>query len=201
MLPIKIDNKQGLITWNFEAVKADLETQLKKYDDVVIDFEDITEYTNTRANLNKVSKVIDDERKRIKKEYSLPLVAFEKEIKELVSMVDVVSKKIDKQLKEYEEERKEEKRAVILEFIENLDSKHDITPYFDERWLNKTYTREAWEADIQAILYRLDNRKFFIVATQVLVSEEQQELLSKHLENETISIYEYEVLEWEQFNV
>lgn len=201
MLPIKIDNKQGLITWNFEAVKADLETQLKKYDDVVIDFEDITEYTNTRANLNKVSKVIDDERKRIKKEYSLPLVAFEKEIKELVSMVDVVSKKIDKQLKEYEEERKEEKRAVILEFIENLDSKHDITPYFDERWLNKTYTREAWEADIQAILYKLDNRKYFVVTTQVLVSEEQQELLSKHLENETISIYEYEVLEWEQFNV
>ena len=192
MLPIKIDNKQGLITWNFEAVKADLETQLKKYDDVVIDFEDITEYTNTRANLNKVSKVIDDERKRIKKEYSLPLVAFEKEIKELVSMVDVVSKKIDKQLKEYEEERKEEKRAVILEFIESLESKHDITPYFDERWLNKTYTREAWESDIQAILYRLDNRKFFVVTTQVLVSEEQLERLESYLKSDTLEITEYE---------
>lgn len=192
MLPIKIDNKQGLITWNFEAVKADLEKQLKKYDDVVIDFEDITEYTNTRANLNKVSKVIDDERKRIKKEYSLPLVAFEKEIKELVSMVDVVSKKIDKQLKEYEEERKEEKRAVILEFIESLESKHDITPYFDERWLNKTYTREAWESDIQAILYRLDNRKFFIVTTQVLVSEEQLERLESYLKSDTLEITEYE---------
>lgn len=192
MLPIKIDNKQGLITWNFEAVKADLEKQLKKYDDVVIDFEDITEYTNTRANLNKVSKVIDDERKRIKKEYSLPLVAFEKEIKELVSMVDVVSKKIDKQLKEYEEERKEEKRAVILEFIESLESKHDITPYFDERWLNKTYTREAWESDIQAILYRLDNRKFFVVTTQVLVSEEQLERLESYLKSDTLEITEYE---------
>ena len=195
MLPIKIDNKQGLITWNFEAVKADLETQLKKYDDVVIDFEDITEYTNTRANLNKVSKVIDDERKRIKKEYSLPLVAFEKEIKELVSMVDVVSKKIDKQLKEYEEERKEEKRAVILEFIENLDSKHDITPYFDERWLNKTYTREAWEADIQAILYRLDNRKYFVVTTQVIVSEEQLARLESYLRSDTIDILKYEAKE------
>lgn len=192
MLPIKIDNKQGLITWNFEAVKADLEKQLKKYDDVVIDFEDITEYTNTRANLNKVSKVIDDERKRIKKEYSTPLVAFEKEIKELVSMVDVVSKKIDKQLKEYEEERKEEKRAVILEFIESLENKHDLTPYFDERWLNKTYTREAWEADIQAILYRLDNRKFFVVTTQVLVSEEQLERLESYLKSDTLEITEYE---------
>ena len=180
MLPVKVDSKQGLITWNFAEIKKDLEQRLEKYDNVVIDFDDIDEYTRTRANLNKVSKVFDDERKRIKKVYSEPLVAFEKEIKELVGMVKDVSDKIDLQLKDYEEERKQEKKAIILQYVDALNVEHntdvDVEKHFNDRWLNKTYTQEQWQSDIQAIFFNLTLPK--IVGKFVIEIECTQEQLS-----------------------
>lgn len=153
LLPVRIDSKQGLIKWNFEELKKELSTQLKKFDNLVVVEEELYEYESVRAKLNKVKKLIDDERKRVKKEYSEPLSAFEKEVKELVGMVENVNSKIDVQLKEFEEIRKVDKQNLIYEFAEEFADEAEMRYVnfdllFDSRWLNKTYSEKQWKDDI-----------------------------------------------------
>lgn len=153
LLPVKVDSKQGLIQWNFEELKKTLTSQLKKFDGLVVVEEDIAEYEAIRAKLNKVKKLIDDERKKVKKEYSEPLSKFEGEVKELTGMVDTVNSKLDVQLKSFEETRKEEKLDRIHDFIEEAKIAFGIDIDFevaiDYKWLNKGYTDKKWQKEVE----------------------------------------------------
>ena len=141
---IILENKAGTIRFNKKEIMEDLKKQLKQYDNLVMkDESEVGEFKSIRANLNKVAKTIDDRRKEIKKEYSAPLVAFEKDIKECISLIDDVNSKIDAQVKEYEERKREEKEQLIEKFWEDMnlpEVKLDLV--FNQRWLNTTFSEK-----------------------------------------------------------
>lgn len=141
---IILENKVGTIKFNKKEIMEDLKKQLQQYDNLIMkDESEVGEFKSIRANLNKVSKTIDDRRKEIKKEYSAPLVTFEKDIKECISLIDEVNSKIDAQVKEYEEKQKEEKKELIEKLWEEINLPEiKLNLVFNQRWLNTTFSEK-----------------------------------------------------------
>jgi len=148
-----VERKAGLIKFDKEKMLRDLEENLAEFRNIKLENEeDLTEFKLKRAGLNKVKKVIDDERKRIKKEYSQPLKEFEEDVKELTHKIDEVNENIGSQIKEVEDKLKQEK----LEFIESQAQEHNFNDiefdvFFDERWLNKTFSNSKIEVELTKI--------------------------------------------------
>lgn len=139
MLPVKINQKEGIIEFNFEELKKELEVSLQKYQNLVVTQEDLKSFEKTRADLNKVSKMINDEKIRVKKLYSEPLLKFEGQVKELIAMITNVNSQIDLQIKEFEDSFKVEKLAKIKDFHETvLKNRFKFDLLFDPKWLNKS---------------------------------------------------------------
>ena len=82
--------------------------------------------------MNKLSKKVDDERKRLTKE-------LKKEIDDIVNIIDGVSLQYDIEAKNWEEKLKElRKEEIELYFITQLKTAVKLEDIFEERWLNAT---------------------------------------------------------------
>ena len=116
-----------------------------------MDENEVGEYKTIRANIRKVSNAIDEERKRIKKEYSAPLEAFEKDVKELTSMIDDVVNNLDVQIKSFDTKKREEKRIKIIQMINELELTQYETLIFNEKWLNTTTSEKSILEELNTI--------------------------------------------------
>lgn len=146
------------VEWNYAEVKAWVENGLKKYENVVYTGDTMTQAKKDRAELNKLSKAISDERLRMKRKYLEPYEEFEMQCKELTGMIDRQSAEIDRQVKEFENEQKEQKlndiKAIYEECVGDLK---DLIPYesiHDKKWLNKTVTLPKIKDAIETIISR-----------------------------------------------
>ena len=146
------------IKFNFEELKGKLTESLEKYQDLVVTEDNLSDSTKTKTELNKLKTSIEDERKRIKKEWNAPYVEFENKIKELVGLVDQPIQCLDTQIKSFENERKENKRKEIQEFFDenNTNELIKFDMFFDEKWLNKGEKIEKVKESILAILERMN---------------------------------------------
>ncbi len=126
------------IDFNYEQLKAGLALSLAHYDGLVVTDDDIKGAKEDRAKLNKLREALETQRKEVKKEIMAPYTSFEAKVKELVAMVDKPIAAIDTQLKVYEDRRREEKKAAVLEiYDETVGDLRDILP-FEKVW------REEW---------------------------------------------------------
>lgn len=146
------------IKFNFEELKGKLTESLEKYQGLVVTEDNLSDSTKTRTELNKLKTSIEDERKRIKKEWNEPYVAFETQIKELVGLVDKPIQCLDTQIKAFEEERKEAKRKEIQEFFDenNTNELIKLDMFFDDKWLNKSEKIEKIKETILATIGRIE---------------------------------------------
>lgn len=157
-MELKVNEIQALepIKFNYEELKSNLTANLEKYKDLVYTEENIKEAKNDRALLNKVTKAINDEKKRIKSIVLAPYIDFESKCKELMEMVEVIAVGIDTQIKDFEQKQKNEKTQEILTLwinnAEEFQELIDIDTIFNEQWLNKTYGMSKVEADIKHII-------------------------------------------------
>lgn len=158
MLEVKTQHEIGLIKFNYEEIKSNLEVELKKYD-VVITEDSIKEGKELKATLNKVKKQVDDERKRIKNEYCKPLTKFENQVKDLCSMLDAGYKKLDDQIKNFEEAKKEERKQEIEKEYSSFDISK-LVPFekiFNPKWLNTNCSKKACTEELLAKVNRIKN--------------------------------------------
>ena len=137
----------GRIQTNFEQVKAQLADQVSPYENVVFTEETKADAKKTVADLRKLKKSIDDERKEVKKQWMAPYEKFESEVKDLLSMVDRPINFINGQVEEFEkkrlEERKAEIEAIYEEEIGDLREFLSIYRIMDEKWNNAGTTVKA----------------------------------------------------------
>ena len=108
------------IQWNKEELKAWVAEKVKDYRGLVFTEATIPDAKKDRADLNKLKKAFEDERKRIKKLCLEPYEEFERQEKELIAMIDEPLQLIDCQIKEVEEKRKEEKRLRIKDLFSTI---------------------------------------------------------------------------------
>lgn len=155
------------IKFNFEELKGKLTESLEKYQGLVVTEDNLDDSTKTRAELNNLKKSIEDERKRIKKEWNEPYVAFENQIKELVGLVDKPIQCLDTQIKTFENTRKENKREEIQKFFDenNTNELIKLDIIFDEKWLNKGEKIEKIKETILSTLEAI-NKNLNVIKSQ-----------------------------------
>lgn len=162
MLELKIFSPQenGFvpeIKWNNEELKAAIAEKMKEYKGLVFTEETISEGKKDRANLNKLRGAIDDERKRVKKLCMEPCNRFEKEVKEVLVLVDEQISAIDVQIKEVEQIKREEKRKAVQELFESIGFQKFVTleMIWDEKWLNASVALSKVENQMKETMYRI----------------------------------------------
>ena len=129
--------------------------ELKKYNYVVTE-NNYKDAKKDRADLNKLVKQVSDARKSFEnkafdkwKADKTKIMDFEKEVKGY-------SDELAKGMEVFDEKEREEKRQQIYEAWEHLLEErnsdfYDLTPKFNEKWLNKTTSAKSIEDDLKAI--------------------------------------------------
>lgn len=131
------------IKWNKEELEATVRQKIAAYENVVYTEDNIKQAKSDRAELNKLTKAIEDRRKMVKKIINEPYEKFEAELKEILALIQEPVGIIDKQVKAFEEQQKEDKKkqieAAYQEVIGDLSEVLPFEKVFDPRYLNQTY--------------------------------------------------------------
>ncbi len=139
------------ITFNFEELKAELSERVTYYKTVEYTEDQVAEGKKDKASLNHLKTAIEDRRKEIKKECLKPYEEFEAQVKQIVAIIDEPIKLIDKQLKDFEEKKKEEKREAIKELFKTMGAPSFVTleKIWNEKWLNVSFRESAIKKEIE----------------------------------------------------
>ena len=160
-MDLKVEEYQlpAEIQFNFEEIKLEISEKLKKFENLVYTDDQVKDAKSDRASLNKLKKALQDEKTRRKKEYLKPFEDFENKINEIIKLIDAPVSLIDKQVKEFEEKKKADKRIEIGSFWETTEHPDWITlaRIFDERWLNATYSMRQIKDDINGWINRINS--------------------------------------------
>lgn len=148
------------IEFNFDELKAELETRLEKYEGLAYTDETIQDAKKDRATLNNFTKALSAKRIEIKKRCLAPYDAFEAKIKELTAMVDEPVKAIDKQVKGYEERKRTEKAKAIQAYWDaqesNVKTLVSLDRIFNPKWNNVGYALTKIEDEITAFFEKVE---------------------------------------------
>lgn len=148
------------IEWNFEDLKTEITEKAGEYVNLVYTDDQIKEAKKDRATLNKFKTALNDKKKEVKKQVMDPYTTFEAQIKELISIVDKAVDNIDQQVKDYEQNLREEKRKKIEEIyqksIGDLDRTVPLEKIFKDSWLNVTTTLKSIREEITEVHDRVD---------------------------------------------
>lgn len=146
------------IVFNYDEIKMQLAETMQKYENVVYTADNMKQAKADKANLNKLKKALNDERIRREREYMKPFTDFKAKINELISLIDKPTALIDKQVKEYEETKKQEKRAEI----EKIFAKYEFPEFvsldgiFNKVWLNATCSMKSVEDDLKGLKCKIN---------------------------------------------
>ena len=141
------------IEWNRDELEAAVKAKAAEYEGITYTDDTIQAAKADRAELNKLKAAIEDRRKIVKKVINEPYTVFEKELKDITALIEKPVSDIDKQIKDYENQKKEEKKGQIREaYSAAIGELEKVIPFeklFDPRYLNATYSLQKAIADIQ----------------------------------------------------
>ncbi len=173
----------AVIEYNHEELKSELSEQLQKYKNIVVTEDSIKEFKADKANLNRLKTALEDKRKEVKKQCLQPYENFEKNIKELIALIEEPIKVIDSQLKEIESKKKEEKANEIEKiYYDNIGKFEQLVPLdkiFHSKWLNTTYKLNDITLEIKEVYSNIENGLQII---EGLNTEFKQEIKDKFFE-------------------
>lgn len=156
-LKINAMETTNAINFNFEELKNEITTKSELYKNMVYTDDTIKTAKEDRASLNKFIKALEDKRKEVKKQYLEPYNNFEKQVKELVRIINEPVTLIGEQITEFEEREKAAKR----EEVERLFNEAGFEPFvkleqiFDPKWLNKSSSLKSITTELKNIAERI----------------------------------------------
>lgn len=148
-LKIKEITFPEVISFNFEELKTEITKKAELYKNMVYTDETVKEAKADKAKLNKFINALEEKRKEVKRQCLQPYEVFERQIKELVAIVDEPVRLIDSHIKDFEDRKKAEKLETIKEYWDNVERPEWLTcnQIFDKRWLNATVSlNKVYEA-------------------------------------------------------
>ena len=145
------------ILWNNEELKAAIAEKVKDYKTIAYTEDSLKDMKADRADLNKLKKAFEDERKRVKKICMEPYTKFEQQVKEITALIDEPIGLIDSQIREIDERRKTVKREEIEELFTSIgfQSFVKLDMIWDEKWLNATVTLPKIEEQMKSRMYQI----------------------------------------------
>lgn len=122
-----IDFKAPEITVaNEDELANAIKQYAKKYDGWVVTEETLADSKKARADLNKLSKALNDRRKEIKRNYNAPLKEFETKIKQWDSNLHNAMDGIDVGIHEMEEQQKADRIKKVQETIAEMAPNYGV---------------------------------------------------------------------------
>lgn len=171
------------IDFNFEELKCQLAESLELYTGLVVTEDGIKAAKEDRAKLNKLREALETKRKEVKKECMAPYTDFEAKVKELVGLIDQPIAAIDGQLKAFEEKRRAEKRAAILEVYEEAVGELRALLPFEKLWRDEWYnTGMSMKKIREAIVAAEDKASSDLEVLSTVESEFLEPVKLKYLE-------------------
>ena len=147
------------IIFNYEELKEGISAKVAHYKNLVYTDDQIKEAKEDRANLNKLKKALNDERIRLEKEYMIPFNTFKAQLNEIIKIIDEPVTMIDSQVKEYQENKKEEKRKEIESYFdsvkEKLPDEIGLESIFNTKWLNESVSMKSVKKEIDDIVCKI----------------------------------------------
>lgn len=179
-LIIKFTTAPGTVDENIASVKSQVESWLKDFNDLENMTDDqIPDLKKRLVDLRNGKKIIEDERKRIKKEYLNPLDDFEKKVKTITVQIDDCISTGKKRLDEYETKKNAEKKAMI----ETWWIQHRPIPMmsFEAVWqdsfLNKTGDGARWEDILDGKIKKAEH-ELKLIAADIMNDKERGNFIS-----------------------
>lgn len=146
-LQLVITNKElGSLTTNAKAIKERVKELLPTYKADNYDESNIDKAKSDKAMLNKTSKILNDERIKIEREFMKPFEEFKNEVKETCDLIKQASGEIDVIVKEVENREKDIRKNKIEDIfnsnVNELKEVLSLEKIFDDKWLNKGNWKE-----------------------------------------------------------
>lgn len=140
-IKFNVDFKPSEITiQNEKQLESLVAATVKHYSSLVFTDENIPEAKEAKTKLNGISKLLDDQRKEVKKSYSKPLTDFETKINGLRDRIQDVSDDINLGVSKYEEKQKQLREEKIKQTIDEMAPNYGIdiaAVEIKSTWLNK----------------------------------------------------------------
>lgn len=157
----------------YEDLKQTVESYADKYRGLVFNEEDIKDAKEVRAEMNKFSKILDDKRKEVKREYNKPLKEFESLIKGLTNTIKEVIDPIDEGIKSVEDQQRQERIDKVKEIAEKkLNKQSDYVKNnfeYSESWFNKTTSQKSIKESIDFVINRLREQEQQKIDSEVII--------------------------------
>lgn len=181
---LKIEQQQGLITTNLDAIEAEIKEKMADYKDYLVTEDSIKSDKKVLADLRKTKKELDDARKEVKKAWLEPYEQFEERCKAVIALVDEPINLINDQLKLFDEERVARKREHVKELYDEVMSKQGLEKFlplekiYDSKWDNVSAKDQDILFDIDGMILKVKND---LVAIRALNSEIYDECVETYL--------------------
>lgn len=158
-LKINAMETTNAINFNFEELKNEITTKSELYKNMVYTDDTIKTAKEDRASLNKFIKALEDKGKEVKKQYLEPYNNFEKQVKELVRIINEPVTLIGEQITEFEEREKATKREEVERLFNEagFESFVKLEQIFDPKWLNKSSSLKSIATELKNIAERIRN--------------------------------------------
>lgn len=130
---------------NQEQLAEEVAEYANKFKGLIVTAATLKDSKNTRAELNKLKKALDDRRKEIKKLYNVPLKKFETTVKGYIAQIDEVNADIDSGIKQLEELEKENRLNHVKDLIAEMSPNFGVgidEIEIDPHWLIKTISEK-----------------------------------------------------------
>lgn len=126
---------------DYEALKAKVEETVKGWNDYVVTAQSYSSDKKTKAELNRVRKALNDQRKQITKQASEPIDKFTEQIKYLDKEIKVAVDQIDSGIKFFDGKAKKERHQQNLIKLGKIAQEYGIDLQkleYNPKWDNKT---------------------------------------------------------------
>ena len=152
------------ILWNADEISAEVEKKVGYYKTLVYTDAQVVEAKKDRATLNKFIAALKAKDSEIKSLCLAPYDEFHTRMLQIIRQVEEPAALIDKQVKAFEEEQKQKKRADIEEAFKNKGFQPwvKLDRIWEPKWLNKTYSMKQIDDDFNKIMYKIGEDIFLI---------------------------------------
>lgn len=183
-LELIVKQEIGAITTNFEEIKANLENEMKEYQDAVVDEANKTERKKTVAMLRKKLVDIKDKKTEVKNMCLKPYLLFEEKANELSEIINKPIGLIDSQIKDLDERQRQEKKIEIRQIFEDsigeLEEIVSLDSIYDKKWENVSTSIKSIKEDISTKIANINQGITVLKANQ---SDKKNEALDLFLIN------------------
>lgn len=166
---------------NIEELENFMAGVKEKYRGWIVTEDEIKFAAEERTKLNKLEKILSEERKRIQKEANTDIEKFMEKLKIAEKEAKALSNNISEQIKDFEEKEYQKKLEKIGEIKEQIFSENKLLEQWftvNEKWKNKTMTFKKIEEEIKEQFEYWSKRYNFITSQLTAINEEIENKIS-----------------------